>query len=87
MNTTDFLTVAASICPDRDFMVFGEKRTSYMQAGANINSLASKLAEMGIEKGERIGILSVKLSPIYRGVFCGRQKRRHFCSVKFSGQN
>ena len=59
MNTTDFLTVATAICPDRDFMVFDGKRTNYMQAGIHINSLAFKLVEMGIQKGDRIGMLNV----------------------------
>jgi acyl-CoA synthetase (AMP-forming)/AMP-acid ligase II len=73
MNTTDFLTVAASICPDRDFMVFEGDRTSYMKAGAHINSLAYKLAEMGVEKGDRIAMLSVN---------CPRYIETYFAAAK-----
>jgi len=59
MNTTDFLTVAAAICPDRDFMVFEGERLSYMEAGTHINSLAFALEGLGIKKGDRVGMLSV----------------------------
>ena len=58
MNTTDFLTVATAICPERDFMIFEGGRWSYERASENINRLAFALDELGMKKDDRIGIMS-----------------------------
>lgn len=59
MNTTDFLEIANAICPDRDCVVFEGKRFTFSQIYNRVNRLAGSLARLGIQKGERIGILSV----------------------------
>jgi len=59
MNTTDFLSIAAAICPDRDFMVFEDSRWSYFETSERVNRLADALSGLGVEKGDRIGVLSV----------------------------
>jgi len=59
MNTTDFLNIATAICPDREIMVFHEKRWSFEQTNDRINRLANALIKLGIEKGDRVGILQV----------------------------
>lgn len=86
MNTTDFLTVAAAICPDRDFMVFEGERTSYMKAGAHINSLAYKLAEMGVEKGDRIGMLSVNCPRYIETYFAAAKTGAIFVPLNFKAK-
>ncbi|MFO7962625.1 MAG: long-chain fatty acid--CoA ligase [Desulfobacterales bacterium] len=83
MNTTDFFSVAAAICPDRDFMVFEGTRTTYMEAGARINSLAFKLAEMGIEKGDRVGILSVNCPQYIESYFAAAKTGAIFVPLNF----
>jgi O-succinylbenzoate-CoA ligase len=59
MNTTDFLNIANAICPDRDCIVFEGKRWTYAQINERVNRLANALAQWGIGKGDRIGILHV----------------------------
>ena len=59
MNTTDFLSIASAICPDRDFMVFEGSRRSYFETSERVNKLADALSEIGVAKGDRIGVLSV----------------------------
>jgi acyl-CoA synthetase (AMP-forming)/AMP-acid ligase II len=59
MNTTDFLSIAAAICPDRDFMVFEGSRCNYFETSERINRLANALAGLGVVKGDRIGALCV----------------------------
>jgi acyl-CoA synthetase (AMP-forming)/AMP-acid ligase II len=59
MNTTDFLTIAAAICPDRDVMVFEGKRWTYSQVADRVNRLSNALLELGLQKGDRIGMLQV----------------------------
>jgi acyl-CoA synthetase (AMP-forming)/AMP-acid ligase II len=83
MNTTDFLSVAAAICPDRDFMVFEGSKTTYMEAGARINSLAFKLAEMGVGKGDRIGMISVNCPQYIETYFAAAKTGAIFVPLNF----
>ena len=62
MNTTDFLSIANAICPDRNLMVFDGVKWSYRQVGERVNQLANALKDLGIKKGDRIGILQVNSS-------------------------
>jgi len=59
VNTTDFLSIANAICPDRDLVVFEGERWSFSQANDRINRLANSLRDLGIGKGDRIGMLHV----------------------------
>ena len=59
MNTTEFLMIASSICPDRDMMVFEGQHFTYAQTDERINRLANALSNLGVEKGDRVGILQV----------------------------
>jgi len=47
MNTTDFLNIASAICPERDCMVFEEKRQTYTQSNERVNRVANALAGLG----------------------------------------
>lgn len=69
MNTTDFLQIAAAICPDRDCVVFEGKRFSFAQIDARVNRLAGALARRGLQKGERIGIMSVNRNQFVEAYF------------------
>ncbi|PIP05246.1 MAG: hypothetical protein COX52_13035, partial [Syntrophobacterales bacterium CG23_combo_of_CG06-09_8_20_14_all_48_27] len=59
MDTTDFLTIAAAICPDRDAMVFEGKRWTYSQISERVNSLSNALISLGVSKGDRVAIIQV----------------------------
>ncbi len=48
--------------------------------------LAQTLAGLGVEKGTRVGMLSVNCPPIYRNLFCRGQNRGHLRSLEFQGQ-
>ena len=59
MNTTDFLSIANAICPDRDVIVFEGKRWTYAQLNERSNALAHALTNLGVKKGDRLAILNV----------------------------
>ena len=42
--------------PDRAFLVFGDRRLTYRQVNTRAASLAAALAELGIERGDRIAL-------------------------------
>ena len=59
MNTTDFLSIANAICPERDVIVFEGKRWTYAQINERVNRLANALTTLGMQKGDRIAMLNV----------------------------
>ncbi|MDY6842976.1 MAG: long-chain-fatty-acid--CoA ligase [Thermodesulfobacteriota bacterium] len=83
MNTTDFLSVASAICPDRDFIVFEKKRTTYLETSENINKLAFALSSLGIEKGDRVGMLSVNCPQYIETYFATAKTGAIFVPLNF----
>jgi acyl-CoA synthetase (AMP-forming)/AMP-acid ligase II len=73
MNTTDFLNIASAICPERDCIVFEEKRWTYTQTNERVNKLANALINLGVEKGDRIGMLQVN---------CNQYVETYYASAK-----
>lgn len=73
MNTTDFLTIANAICPDRDCIVFEGKRWTYSQVNERVNRLANALKKFCIEKGDRVGMLEVN---------CNQYLETYYASAK-----
>ena len=69
MNTTDFLIIAAAICPDRDAMVFEGKRWTYSQTSERVNRLANALLKFGVNKGDRVAMLQVNCPEIIESYF------------------
>ena len=59
MNTTEFLTITAAIVPDRLAMVFEDRRVTYGELRERVDRLANALADLGVEKGDRVAILQV----------------------------
>jgi len=62
MNTTEFLTIATAICPDRTALIFEGKRYSFSQLNERANRLANALASQGVKKGDRVALLQVNCS-------------------------
>jgi acyl-CoA synthetase (AMP-forming)/AMP-acid ligase II len=59
LNTTDFLNIAAAICPDKTAIVFEDKRYTFTQLNERVNRLANGLSKLGVKKGDRIAFLQV----------------------------
>ena len=59
MNTTEFLMVTSSICPDRTAIVFEGKRFTFGQLSDRANRFANALLGLGVDKGDRVAILQV----------------------------
>ena len=76
MNTTDFLSIATAICPERDCVVFEGKRYTYAKINDRVNQLAHTLDRMGVTKGDRIGMLSVN---------CNQHVEAYFATAKLGG--
>jgi acyl-CoA synthetase (AMP-forming)/AMP-acid ligase II len=73
MNTTDFLSIATAICPDRDCVVFEDRRLTYTDVSNRSNRLAHGLIGMGVGKGDRVGIIATN---------CGEYIEIYFACAK-----
>ena len=83
MNTTDFLNIASAICPDRDFIVFEGQRWSFAQTSERVNRLANALTQLGIEKGDRVGILHVNCNQYIEAYFASAKLGAIFVPLNF----
>ena len=83
MNTTDFLSIATAICPDRDLIVFEDKRWTFTEADEKINRLANGLIKLGVEKGDRIGILQVNCNEYIEAYFAAAKLGAIFVPLNF----
>jgi len=69
MNTSEFLTIATAICPDKEAIVFEDNRFTFSQLSERVNRLANALTTMGVEKGERVALLHVNCNQCIEGYF------------------
>ena len=83
MNTTDFLSIARAICPDRDLIVFEDRRCTFTQCDERINRLANALIKLGVEKGDRIGILQVNCNEYIEAYFAAAKLGAIFVPLNF----
>jgi acyl-CoA synthetase (AMP-forming)/AMP-acid ligase II len=83
MNTTDFLSIASAICPERDCIVFEGKRWTYAQTLERVNKLANVLAKIGVEKGDRIGMLQVNCNQYVEAYYASAKMGAIFVPLNF----
>ncbi len=69
MNTLDFFTIANSICPDREMLIYQGGRWSFAQAGERINRLTHALIRLGVKKGDRVAMLQVNCNQYIEAYF------------------
>ena len=73
MNTTEFLTISSLIVPEREAMIFEDKRITYAQLQDRVNRLANALGDMGVGEGDRVAMLQVN---------CNEQIEAYFAAAK-----
>ncbi len=83
MNTTDFLTIATAICPDRPLMIYQGQQWTFDQAAERINRLANAFAGLGITKGDRLGILQVNCNQYIETYFAAAKLGAIFVPLNF----
>jgi acyl-CoA synthetase (AMP-forming)/AMP-acid ligase II len=83
MNTTDFLYIAQAICPARPFIVFEGKQWSFVQFNERVDLLANAFRELGIQKGDRIGMLQVNCPQVVEAYFAAAKIGAIFVPLNF----
>ena len=83
MNTLDLLSIANSICPDREMIVYRDSRWSYAQANERINRLTHALIRLGVQKGDRVGMLQVNCNQYIEAYFAAAKTGAIFVPLNF----
>jgi len=83
MNTTDFLSIATAICPDRDLVVYEGQRWWFSHASERVNRLANALAKMDVQKGDRVGMLQVNCNEYLEAYFAAAKLGAIFVPLNF----
>src|SRR5215510_6771525 len=58
LNEYDFLKRALAVYGDREAIVSGDLRLTYNQFGRRVNRWANLMRSLGVEKGDRVAIIS-----------------------------
>lgn len=83
MNTTVFLNIAGAICPDRDIISFEGKHYSFALLNERSNRLANALAGLGVQSGDRIGMLDVNCNQHIEAYFATAKLGAIFVPINF----
>ncbi len=68
MNTAEFLQISSAVVPDRDALVCGDQRVTYMEMAQRVNRLANALIGRGVRRGARVAVMAMN-SPQYIEVY------------------
>ena len=83
MNTTEALTIACAIVPDREAVVFQGQRLSFERLQANTVRLCNALAEMGIGPGDRVATMDVNRSELLEVYFAAASLDAVYVPISF----
>jgi acyl-CoA synthetase (AMP-forming)/AMP-acid ligase II len=83
MNTAEFLYIATAICPDRPFIVFEGKQWSFVQFNERVNRLSNAFRELGVHKGDRIGMLQVNCPQYVEAYFAAAKMGAIYVPLNF----
>lgn len=83
MNTIDFLSISKDICPERTSIIFEGKRWTYLDLDRRSNKLARSLRDLGIKKGDCIGILEVNCNQYIESYFGIAKLGAYFVPLNF----
>jgi acyl-CoA synthetase (AMP-forming)/AMP-acid ligase II len=73
VNTSEFLSIATAIVPEREAIVFEGRRIIFAILQERSNRLANALADMGVGKGDRVAMMDVNTPEMLEAYFaCAR---------------
>ncbi|MBI4329571.1 MAG: long-chain-fatty-acid--CoA ligase [Chloroflexi bacterium] len=86
MNTADFLTLAQSMAPDKEAIIFEGKRLTFSDLNARANRLAHALQTWGIRKGDPVGMMQVNCNEVVEAYFACAKLGAIFVPLSFRGK-
>jgi len=83
VNTTDFLSIATSICPDRVVVVFERKKYTFSQLNERVDRLANALSSLSVKKGDRLAMLQVNCNQFVETYFAAAKLGAIYVPLNF----
>ncbi len=87
MNTTEFLTIAEAIVPDRWAILFEGERFSYRQFRERVNRLANAMADWGAGRGDRVAAMQVNCPQLIELYFAAAQLDAIYVPLNFRARS
>ena len=83
MNTSDLLTIAGAIVPDRPAIIFHGKTITFEGLAERVNRLANGLSEMGVGPGDRVATMQVNTNQCIEAYFAAAQLDAIYVPINF----
>ena len=83
MNTTELLTIASAIVPDRTALVFEDERFTYLQLQERVVRLSNALADLGVGRGDRVAVMQVNCHQMAEIYFAAARLDAIFVPLNF----
>ena len=83
MNTTEFLAISAAIVPDRQALVFEDRRTTFQALQNRVDRLPDGLAQLGVAPGDRVAMLQVNTDRYIEAYFATAKLDAVFVPLNF----
>ena len=83
MNTTEILTLAAAIVPDRPAVIYDGARITFAQLQERVHRLANAMAELGIGRGDRIAAMQTNSNRLLELYFAAAHLDAVYVPVNF----
>ena len=83
MNTSELLTIAGAIVPDRPAVIFDGRTTTFEGLAERVNRLANGLSEMGVGPGDRVAIMQVNTNECIEAYFAAAQLDAIYVPINF----
>jgi len=87
MNTTEFLTIASAIVPERPAFIFDDLRFSFADLQGRVNQLASSLAQQGVGPGDRVATMQVNSNQSIEIYFAAAQLDAVYVPLNFRAKS
>ena len=83
MNTTEILTLAAAIVPDRTAVIYDGRRISFERLQERVNRLANGMAALGIGRGDRVAAMQTNCNQQLEIYFAAAQLDAIYVPINF----
>ena len=87
MNTTEFLTIASAIVPERPAFIFDDLWFSFADLQGRVNRLASSLAQQGVRPGDRMATMQVNSNQSIEIYFAAAQLDAVYVPLNFRAKS
>jgi len=83
MNTTEFLSIACAIVPDRRALIFEGLEISFEELQQRVNRLASSMSALGVGAGDRVATMQVNCNQSIEIYFAAAQLDALYVPLNF----